>query len=237
MLSIYNELLYRPLFNLLIFLYNTISFENMGVAIILLTLLIRVVFLPLSQKAIKSQKALQELQPKIKAIQAQYKDNKEEQAKQLMAFYKTNKINPLSGCLPLIIQLPILIALYQVFLKGLKPESLSALYMFVQNPGLINTMFFSWFDLAQASKILALAAGILQFWQAKMITPSQKLPSVPKASDEFLAQAISKQTLYFLPLLTIMVSWRLPAGLTIYWVFTTLFTILQQYVIIRRTAK
>ena len=111
MLYLYNEFLYRPLFNLLVFFYNTIAFSDVGIAIVLLTVFTRLIFLPLSQKAIRSQKALQELQPQIKAIQEKYKDNKEEQGRQVMAFYKQNKTNPLSGCLPLLIQLPILIAL------------------------------------------------------------------------------------------------------------------------------
>ena len=232
MVSIFNELLYRPLFNLLVFFYNT-AFSDIGLAIILLTLLIKAVFWPLSQKAIKSQKALQDLQPQIKALQEKYKDNKEEQARQLMALYKNNKVNPFSGCLPLIIQLPILIALYQVFLKGLHDGSLGMLYSFMNNPGVINPVSFGWIDLSQANRILAILAGLTQFWQAKMILPKKKLAGAPKSSDEYMAQAISKQTLYFLPVLTIIISWKLPAGLALYWLVTTLFTIIQQYAIMR----
>ncbi len=236
MVSLFNELLYRPLFNLLVFFYN-IAFSDIGLAIVLLTLLIKLVFLPLSQKAIKSQKALQDLQPQIKAVQEKHKDNKEEQARALMALYKSNKVNPFSGCLPLIIQLPILIALYQVFLKGLHNSSLEMLYPFVANPGAINPISLNWVDLSRANKILAVLAGLTQFWQAKMILPKKKLPSVPKSSDEYMAQAISKQTLYFLPVLTIIISWKLPSGLALYWLVTTLFTIIQQYAIMRPRHK
>ena len=231
-MSLFNEILYRPLFNLLVFFYN-IALSDIGLAIVLLTLLIKLVFLPLSQKAIKSQKALQDLQPQIKAVQEKYKDNKEEQARALMALYKNNKVNPFSGCLPLIIQLPILIALYQVFLKGLNSGSLEMLYPFVNNPGAINPISLNWIDLSRANKILAILAGLTQFWQAKMILPKKKLPSAPKSSDEYMAQAISKQTLYFLPALTIIISWKLPSGLALYWLVTTLFTIIQQYAIMR----
>ncbi len=233
MISLFHELLYRPLFNLLVFFYNIIPGSDVGLAIIATTLVIKLVFWPLTRKAIKSQKALQDLQPKIKELQTKYKDNKEEQAKQLMLFYKENKVSPFSGCLPLLIQLPILIALYQVFLKGFDPANLSVLYGFITNPGVIDPDFIGLVDLSQANKILAVLAGAAQFWQAKMVSPKKKLPNAPKTSDEFMAQAMSKQMLYFLPVLTVVISWGLPAGLALYWVITTLFTVGQQYVIMR----
>lgn len=233
MVSLFNEFLYRPLFNLLVFLYNVIPGTDIGLAIIAITLVIKLVFWPMTQKGIRSQKALQDLQPQIKALQEKYKDNKEEQGKQLMLFYKTNKINPLSGCFPLLVQLPILIALYQVFLKGFNPDNLSILYSFVKNPGVIDPHFLNILDLSIPNKILALLAGLSQFWQAKMITPKKTLPASPKSSDEFVAQAMSKQMLYFLPVMTVIISWKLPAGLALYWLVTTLFTVFQQYVIMR----
>ena len=233
MLALFHELLYRPLFNLLVAFYNFIPGSDVGLAIIATTLVIKLIFWPMTRKAIKSQKALQDLQPKIKELQEKYKTNKEEQAKQLMLFYKENKINPLSGCLPLLVQLPILIALYQVFLKGFDPDNLSVLYNFVSNPGVIDPDFLGLMDLSHSNKALAVLAGATQFWQAKMISPKKKLPGAPKTSDEFMAQAMSKQMLYFLPVLTVVISWTLPAGLALYWVVTTLFTIVQQYVIMR----
>lgn len=228
---VFNEFLYRPLFNALVFLYNTVALGDIGLAIILLTILIRLALSPLSRKAIRSQKALQQIQPQIKAIQEKYKNNKEEQTKQIMTFYKTNKINPLSGCLPIIIQLPILIALYQVFLKGLDPQSLSALYSFVGHPGALDPKLLGGLNLSSPSIILAVIAGLLQFFQAKMILPKSNSIQPPKKSDEFMAQMISKQTLYFLPVLTVVISWKLPAGLPLYWAVTTLFTIIEQSVI------
>ena len=233
-MSIFNEFLYRPLFNLLVFLYNTIPGSDIGIAIIGVTAIVKLVFWPMTGKAVKAQKALQEIQPKIKEIQEKYKDNKEEQSKKLMEFYKENKINPMSGCLPLLLQIPILIALYQVFLKGFDPKSLSGLYSFVSNPGVIDPMFLGFVNLALPNSIFAILAGVSQFFQAKMTMPkNNKLPNAPKSSDEYITQAISKQTLYFLPVFTILISWKLPSGLALYWVVTTLFTLIQQYVIMR----
>lgn len=234
MFIIFNELLYRPLFNLLVFLYNIIPGSDVGLAIIGVTVITRIILWPLTTKSVKSQRSLQEVQPKIKEIQEKYKDNKEEQSKKLMEFYKENKVNPMSGCLPLIVQIPILIALYRVFLKGFDPNSLSALYSFIHNPGSLNPLSLGLINLSAPNRILAILAGLSQFWQAKMTVPkNNNLPGAPKNSDEYMAQAISKQTLYFLPLFTVLISWRLPAGLALYWVVTTLFTIFQQYAIMR----
>ena len=119
MIQFYNLILYQPLFNLLIFLYNLIPWHDLGIAIIVLTIVIKVVLWPLSGKALKSQKALQSLQPKIEDLKAQYKDDKEGMSRAMMALYKTEKINPFSSCLPLLIQLPFL--MLQQYLSVLKP--------------------------------------------------------------------------------------------------------------------
>jgi len=145
---IWDEGLYRPLFNILVFLYNTIPGHDIGVAIIILTALLRFALWPLSQKSIKSQKALQELQPKMNEIKKKYKNNKEKQAQATMEFYKKNKINPLGSCLPMLIQLPILIALYRVLRDTVGSDQLNALYYFILDPGRIDPYFLGLIDLA-----------------------------------------------------------------------------------------
>lgn len=235
--NLFHLILTQPLFNVLVFFYNTIAFNDFGLAIIFITVFIRLILWPMNQKAIKSQRELQDIQPKIKEVQNKYKDKKEEQAKALMELYKSNKVNPFGGCLPILVQLPILIALYSVFLNGLKPDYLSNLYSFISNPIIINPSFLGLFDLSSRSIILALVAGGLQFIQSKMILPKVDLKGAPKRSDEAIAQMVSKQTLYFLPLITVVISWRLPAGLPLYWAVTTLFTIFQQSVIMRNWNK
>jgi len=227
----FNEVLYRPLFNGLIFLYNAIPPHDFGVAIILLTVIIRLILYPLNQKAITSQKALGELAPQIKELQNKYSTDKVKQSQALMELYKKNNINPASGCLPLLIQLPILIALYQVFLNGLKPESLSALYSFIASPGQVDPMFLGLISLAKANVALAILAGAFTFWQSKMMVRFQP-PAVGQGSD--FSSALNKQMLYFMPLFTVFIAWRLPAGLTLYWVVTTLAGVIQQYFVIKK---
>lgn len=227
-LSLYNELLYRPLFNVLVFLYETVSFYDMGIAIIALTVLIRLVLYPLSRHAVESQKNMMAVQPEVKKLQEKYKDNKEEQMKRVMALYKEKKVNPFSGCVPILIQLPIIIALYQVFLAGFDDGSLSSLYSFIPNPGALNHSFLGFLDLSlKKNIILAVLAGALQFYQSKMMLDEQKKLQTTSSSNDFSTN-MSKQMTYTMPVVTVVVSYTLPAGLALYWAVTNLISIIQQ---------
>jgi YidC/Oxa1 family membrane protein insertase len=231
LITIFNELLYRPLFNGLIWLYNTIPGHDLGIAIIVLTAGIRLLLYPLSEKAIQSQKALAQLQPEIKKIQKKYK-NKEEQGRALMALYKKYKINPMAGCLPILIQLPILLALYRVFFTGLDPQKLNGLYSFINQPDSLNLMFLGVINLSQRSITLALLAGFLQFIQSKMMMPqktgSQKDLKIGSLDFSSL-MTYQNQMTYFMPLITVFFAWNLPAALPLYWIVIILFGIIQQY--------
>ena len=151
--SLFTTLIYKPIYNLLILVYNIVPFHDFGIAIIIVTILIKLVLIPLSKKQIESQRKMQILQPKIKEVQQKYKNDKEKQSRALMELYKTHKTNPMSGCLPLIFQLVFLIALYRVFFNisntGLRVDS-SNLYAFVTNPGQINQYFLGIVDLSRA---------------------------------------------------------------------------------------
>lgn len=227
--TIFNLILYQPLLNALVLLYLYLPGHDFGVAVIVLTVLIKFIFYPLGAKAIKSQRALSTLQPKIKEIQERLKDNKEEQTKEIMALYKTEKISPFSGCLPLLIQLPVLLALYRVFWLGLKPEQMTLLYSFVPSPGIINSSFLGIVNLAEPNIILALLAGILQFIQIKKSMPAVK---VKKGSG--VSEHMQKQMQFFMPIFMVLILFRLPSAIGLYWVTTTIFTIIQQYVILKK---
>lgn len=226
--SLYHELIYRPIFNLLIWLYNVIPGHDIGIAIIVLTILIKVVLYPLSLKSIKAQRELQEIQPLMEEIKQKHKDNKELLGKELMALYKKHNVNPAGSCLPLLIQLPFLIAVYQVFYNGLKPEAITQLYSFINNPGTINFQFLHLIDLSKAFIPLAIIVGIVQFWQAKMMVVT-KQPAVPSAKDESMMANMNKQMMYLMPVMTVVIGFQLPSGLILYWLVTTLLTIGQQY--------
>lgn len=225
MSEIFTKILVQPIFNLLIFVYNIVPGADFGIAVIIVTVLIRLVLSPLSVKMLRSQKNIAKLQPKLKELQVKYKGDKQALAREQMAMYKEYGVNPLSGCLPLLIQLPILLALYQTFIKGFKPESLSLLYKFVENPGVVHNIAFGFFDITQKSPVLAILAGVLQFIQAKMANLAQ---SMSGGGQNDMAAAMSKQMLYFFPFLITIIAWNLPFGLTLYWVVTTAYSIFEQ---------
>lgn len=234
--TIFNEFLYLPLFNILIFFYNIVP--DFGVAIILVTLLIRVVLFPVSQKGIKSRKALEKIQPKLKEIQKKYKD-KEEQARQTMKFYKEHKVNPASGCLPLLIQLPIFIALYRVLINisGMitNGSQVHGVYHFIVNPETINPMFLGLVNLATPNLFLAILAGIFQFIQGKIMMKTPSVKSQPPDQKINIQKTMSNQMTYFMPLIIVFISLRLPAGLPLYWAITTLLGIGEYWLVHRKS--
>lgn len=231
---LFNLICYHPILNLLVLTYNFIPTQDIGLVIIILTLIFKLVLYPFSQKTIEAQKKLKELQPKIDALKEKYKDQKEKQALEMMNIYKEHKINPLSSCLPLLIQLPFLIAIYQVFNTGLTNGDLSGLYPFVANPGHINTLAFGFIDLSKPQWILAVLAGAAQFWQAKMMLAKRPEVKGKSAQDEDMAAIMSKQMLYMMPIMTVVIGISLPSGLVFYWLLLTIFTGLQQLVVMRK---
>jgi len=233
MAELYNIILFRPLFNALVFLYNTVSFQDIGIAIILLTILIKLILYPLNVKSIKSQKALQDLQPKMEALKKKHKNNPQLLGQEMMNLYKQEKISPVSSCLPLLIQMPFLIAVYHVFRAGFQPEKLDLLYSFVANPGSLNAIAFGFLDLSKPNIYLALLAGAAQFWASKMLI-TKRQPRVKGAKDEGMTSMMNKQMLYIMPAITVFIGISLPGGLTLYWFFTTLLTALQQLYIFKK---
>ena len=237
--SIYNTLLFQPLLNLLVLLMYYVPGHDAGVAIIILTIIVRIILYPLSNKSLKSQRALQELQPKIDEIRKEHKDNKEKQSQELMKFYKENKINPLSSCLPMLVQLPIIFALYRVFRIGLTEESLQYLYSFVPHLDSVNATLFGVVDLSTPNMVMAILAGAFQFVQSWLLMKKKKKEKQPqpKKGAANMANMMSKQMLYFMPILTVFIAWNLPSGLALYWIVTTLFSIGQQWIIMKKMDK
>lgn len=228
LIEVFNTVLYQPLFNALILLYNYIPGHDFGIAVIVLTLIIRLILYPTTAKSIKSQKDISKIQPKIKEIQEKYKDDKEKQAQETMKLYQEENINPFSGCLPLLVQLPILIGLFRVFWRGFASEQMSYLYSFVANPGTINQTFLGLVDLSNPEPLLAILAGIFQFIQTKNM--QQNGPQTQEDDSGFKA-IFQKQMVYLFPIFTVVIVWSLPSAIALYWITSTLFMIGQQYYI------
>lgn len=227
----FDTVLYQPLFNFLVLIYNYFPGHDFGISIIILTLVVRFLLYPTTVKAIKTQKALGEIQPKLQEIQKKYKDDKEKQVKETLNLYKQAKVNPLGSLLPILLQLPLLIALYRVFWDGFKPEALVNLYSFVFNPGYINPSFLGLVDLSKPSLILAIIAGIFQFVQSKTAMPNIKKAD-GKGPD--FANIMQKQMIYFFPFLTVIILMGLPSALGLYWAVGSIFMVVQQYLIFKK---
>ena len=237
LVSFFNIILYQPLFNALIFLYQHLPGHDFGIAVIVLTVLIRFALYPLASQGIRSQKALSSLQPKMKEIQEKFKNDKAKLGKEMMELYQKEKINPFSGCLPLLIQMPILLALFLVFKtleNGLEVGELQMLYSFVPYSDHINTMFLGILDLTMASMPLAILTGLTQYYQVKMMMPSKSSLRKSRGNPQDFSQMMQKQMLYFFPAFTVLILWQLPSAIALYWIITTLFTIFQQRVIFNK---
>ncbi len=242
MMSLFNTLIYQPILNLLVWLYNVIPGSDIGLAIIALTIIAKLVLYPFTAAQIKQQKALQEIQPKIEEVRKRLKDDKEAQAKELMELYKKEKVNPASSCLPLLIQLPIFIGLFRALKDGLSSHSLNLLYPFVANPGTIDNMMFGFVDLSKPNIVLAVLAAGVQFIQSKQIMkkpspaapPPSEVAGSEGAKDESMAAIMNKQMLYIMPLVTIFIGISLPGGLTLYWLVMSVLTVIQQALFLRQ---
>lgn len=208
------------------FLYNVIPGHDFGLAIIALTIVIRLVFFPLSVRTIRSQRALSKINPKLKAVKEKFKNDAQAQSAAIMGLYKEHNVNPLAGCLPLLIQLPILIALYQAFGAGFKPDSLNLIYGFIGNPGHIEPISLGFLDITSRSIILAIVTGVFQFLQLRQNSAMMKSSLTDPSQKE--VQALNSQMLYFFPVVIIIIGWNLPAGLLLYWLTATIFSMGEQ---------
>ncbi len=224
MISLFNKIFYQPLFNLLVYIYNNVAFHDFGLAVIVLTVLVRVVLYPVFHKGAKDQAIMQRLAPKISEIKKKHKGDKEKLAAETMRLYKEHKVNPFSQFVLLIlIQFPILIALFKIFSQSIKT---------IPN---LNPQFLNLVNLANPSIVLVLLAAASQYFQAKLTLPASQA-SQNLSKEEKLAKQMSSMTLYFMPVLTVVILYKLPSAIALYWLTTTVFSVIQQ-VIINKSLK
>ena len=231
--------------NIIVFLYSFT--HNYGIAIILMTILIRVILYPLMQKQMVSMREMQKIQPLMKAVQEKYKNDKERLNKELMALYKEHKVNPMSGCLPLIIQMPILILLFQVLRKFKyyipNTEIIDGGFLWIpkQVEIIVDGMPKFVAGLAAPEQLIHLpgngifgiqSLGILPFLIGGSMYIQQKMTSTggtAGSKDGGSAQQTQKMMTIMMPLMIGFMSFSLPSGLTLYWFTSTLLGIGQQY--------
>ncbi len=232
MFSFLYETLYRPIFNglyvVLVFIYDNLAFGDIGVAIILLTLVVRVVLYPIFHKGMYHQSVMQKLQPKIKEIQTKHKDDMQKQSEALLDLYREHKVNPFSGFLFLLLQLPIFIAMYGLF-RDLGSGTLQALYPTIVARGDINFMFLGLINMQERSIILIAIAVVLQYLQGRYAMVKTAKEDVNKELST--AEQVSRNMLYLMPGITLVILWSFSSAIALYWAATTAFSILQQYII------
>jgi YidC/Oxa1 family membrane protein insertase len=226
--NIWNLVLYHTLLNALAFLVSIVPGGDIGVAVILLTILVKVILFPLSQKSIESQAKMTLLAPELKKI----KDggaSKEEQAKQTFELYKKHKTNPFSGCLLVLIQIPIIFALYFVFLKGLNFDG-NLLYSFVHVPEKISMNFLGLFNISgKGLWILAILAGISQYFQAYfMPKPVAGTPGDKDSFQENFTKSMQTQMKYVFPFIVAWIAYSVSGAIALYWITSNMFAIGQQ---------
>ena len=240
MTYLYHTFFYNPLYNGLVFLIDVLpTWVDVGIVIVIFTVLVKLILFPLSKAALKSQIAMKELQPKIDQIKKEHKDPTQ-QSMATMKLYKEAGANPFSGILVLLIQIPIIIALYRIFLTGGLPHiSADLLYSFVHVPEAVN-MHFLGIDLAKKSLVLALLAAVSQFFQIRFSIPEIKKDANADGKASFgndLTRMMSVQMKYVLPVVVFFASYGVNAAIAIYWTTSNLFAIGQELVVRRKLVK
>lgn len=238
MIAIWNKFFYHPIYNALVFLMATVAMGDVGLAVILLTIVVKLILFPLSKKSIKSQVLLKRLEPEIKKVKKEFPD-KQEQAKQTFALYKKHGVNPFSGCLLVLVQIPVIFGLYYAFYRGLSLGNVP-LYSFVHFPENANTLFLGLVDLHGKSLVLAILAGATQFVQAYLMYPKktkeQKIQEALDGPEEKsfqteIAKSMNMNVKYILPIFIGFVAYQISAAVALYWVVSNLITILQEWYI------
>jgi YidC/Oxa1 family membrane protein insertase len=231
MANLYHLIIYQPLLNALVFLYQTIAFGDLGLAIVFLTILIRLLLFPVFQKSVEHQMIMQYLQPKLKKIQETHATNREEQSRAMLALYREHRVNPFSGFLLLLVQLPILFAVYRIFLTSFTPTVFKDLYGFITPPATLNTTLLGLINLGKGSMVVVACAAIAQYFQGRMSLRKLAPGEVPGAADR-----MARNMVLIGPALTILIFFRLPAALALYWFVTALFSIGQQAIVNKKIA-
>lgn len=234
----FNTYLVEPMYNFLVFLLNTLPFADIGIAVIITTVLVRLVIFPISKNAIRSQIKMKNIQEPLKEIQKKYKDDQQKMAAEMMKLYKDNNVKPFSSMLLVLIQLPIIFALYFVFLRAGLPEiNPEMLYSFIPKPDFINPNLLGIFDIATKSILLAIIAGGTQLIQANIMfkknqqlngdSNKEKEKKEPSMMDDMM-KSMQVQVKYILPIFMGFLAYSLGPIIALYFATSNTFSIFQE---------
>jgi YidC/Oxa1 family membrane protein insertase len=243
----YNEFIFRPLYNGLVGLMQILPWADVGVAVIIFTVILKVALFPLSKSALLTQIRMKEVEPEANKVRSQYANDKQAQALKIMELYKSRRIKPFSGVLLLLIQLPILLAIISVFYKIIPTIQLDLLYSFIHAP-VLKTSFLGLIDLTVPSLTLAITTAIIQYLQLKFSLASKPIAPVQDGSQSAsttIANSMNTQMKYLVPILAFAsIYWIIPASfpqassvIALYWMTSSFMTLLQEILIRRKYLK
>jgi YidC/Oxa1 family membrane protein insertase len=237
--TLFHSLIYKPLYNLLIFIIGVVPYADVGIAVILLTILVKLALFPLARRVARTQVVMRRIQPDIDGIREKHKDDKQKQAKETLDLYKKHNINPFSGFLVILIQLPIIFGLYWVFYKGGLPVvHIETLYGFINAHVSPNMYFLNTFHMGEKNVIFAVLTGVTQFINMQVL-----MPDAPKVSNpdkptikEDVAKSMHMQMKYIMPIIIGFVAYSISAAVALYWLTGNIFSIGQE-LLVRKQLK
>ncbi len=235
MSDLFHTYIFTPLYNGLVYLVDILPGHDLGLAVIVLTICVRVILFPLAKRAIKTQIAMKEVAPEIEALKVKHKDDPQEQARATFELYRTRGIKPFSSFFLLLIQLPILFGLYAVFARsGLPSVDPGVLYAFVPSPESVSVHFLGLLDITERSIVLALLAGLTQVVYARLsMGPRKPRPEGGTFSSD-LAHNFELQARYMLPAMITVFAYIASSAVALYLVTSNLFMIGQEFWMGRR---
>ncbi len=233
--TIWHTFFFDPVYNGLVFFIDAVPGGDVGLSIILITIVVKLVLLPLSIKATKTQVAMREMEPKLKALKERITD-KQEQSKAMLELYREHDVNPFASIIQIFIQIPLVIALYWSVARGggvaLPDINTELLYSFIPQPEAVSMFFLGVMDIASKSLPLAALAGFTQFIHAKISMPAPE----PKKDGETdfkgdFARSMHVQMRYVMPFIIFMVAYSVSATIALYFIVSNLMSIVQEYVV------
>ncbi len=231
MADLFHTVIYLPIHNVLVFLVDVIPGGDLGLAVILVTLLIKLILMPLSLSAVKTQRMMRVIDPEMKALREKFKDDKETQAKEMLALYKKYNVKPFASILLLLIQIPIVLGLYFVCRSAtITALDASLLYSFISVPEQLSTLFLGVFSVTSPSIVLAILAGVAQYVYSyyAVPVPAKNTKETPDMQEEF-GRAMALQARYMFPVLIALFSYT-SGAIALYFIASNLFMVLQEYV-------
>jgi YidC/Oxa1 family membrane protein insertase len=218
----FHTFFYEPIYNLIVLVLTFIPLHDIGGAIVIVTLIVKGILLPFNMSALRTQYMMKKIEPEMNKIKELQKKDPQAASKKMVELYKTQKINPFSSLFAMILQIPIFIALYIVFSKGLFNDPKS-IYTFVTFPEKLHTIAFGIFDVTHKNIIIALLAGVSSYFLARRQTAQMGAPKKDNKQEkeesfqEHFTKSMKLQLLYVLPIIIAVSASALPSALGLYW--------------------